>query len=96
MDYKVIFAPQAISRLEQIVSVIAADNPDTARRYGTRLIDLAELLAHFPELGQPYRKRADVRRLACKPYFIYYRVNHEKRIVEIMDYWHLAQREPSF
>jgi plasmid stabilization system protein ParE len=49
MDYKVIFAPQAISRLEQIVSLIAADNPDTARRYGLRLIAHAELLAHFPD-----------------------------------------------
>ncbi len=46
------------------------------------------------ELGQPYRKGANVRRLWCKPYFIYYRVLHEKQAVEIMDYWHSARREP--
>ena len=46
------------------------------------------------ELGQPYRKGANVRRLWCKPYFIYYRVLHDKQAVEIMDYWHSARREP--
>jgi plasmid stabilization system protein ParE len=94
VGYKVIFAPQAIERLQQIVSHIARDHPDAALRFGMRLVDHAELLADFPELGAPYRKRPGVRRLACKPYFIYYRVQHEKRLVEIMDYWHSAQREP--
>ena len=94
MGYKVIFAPQAVERLQRIVSHIARDNPDAALRFGMRLVDHAELLADFPELGVPYRKLPGVRRLACKPYFIYYRVQHEKRVVEIMDYWHSAQREP--
>jgi plasmid stabilization system protein ParE len=57
-------------------------------------VDRAELLADFPELGRPYRKRANVRRLLCKPYFIYYRVQHDKHVVEIMDYWHSARRKP--
>ena len=94
MGYKVIFAPQAIERLEEIVRYIAQDNPSLAEKFGLHLVDQTGLLAEFPELGQPYRKRANVRRLWCKPHFIYYRVQHDKQLVEIMDYWHTARREP--
>jgi plasmid stabilization system protein ParE len=91
---QVIFAPQAVRRLQQIVSHIARENPDAALRFGMRLVDHAELLADYPNLGVPYRKRPGVRRLSCKPYFIYYRVKREQHIVEIMDYRHAARREP--
>ena len=59
-----------------------------------RLVDHASLLADFPELGRPYRKRPNVKRLFCKPYFIYYRVRHDVRLVEIMEFWHSARQEP--
>lgn len=94
MGYKVIFAPQAIDRLEEIVRYIAQDNPTAAEKVGLHLVERASLLADFPELGRPYRKRANVRRLWCRPCFIYYRLQHDEQIVEIMDYWHSARREP--
>lgn len=94
MGCTVIFAPQAIERLGQIVRYIAKDNPTAAENFGLNLIDRVGLLADFPELGQPYRKRASVRRLWCKPYFIYYRFLPDKQVVEIMDFWHSARREP--
>jgi plasmid stabilization system protein ParE len=94
MGCKIIFAPQAIERLEEIVRYIAKDNPAAAEKFGLHLIDRTRVLADFPELGQPYRKRAHTRRLWCKPYFIYYRFRQEKQVVEIMDYWHSARREP--
>ena len=94
MGCKIIFAPQAIERLEQIVRYIAKDNPVAAQEFGLHLLDRAGLLADFPELGQSYRKRAHVRRLWCKPYFIYYRFRPEGQVVEIMDFWHSARREP--
>jgi len=94
MGFKVIFAPQAIERLEAIVRYIAQDTPAPAEKFGVHLIDRTGVLADFPELGQPHRKRVNVRRLWCKPYFIYYRVQHDRQVVEIMDYWHSARREP--
>ena len=94
MGYKVIFAPAAIERLQEIVRYIARDNPSAAEKFGLRLVDQADLLADFPELGRPYRKRDNVRRLYCKPYWIYYRVQHDKRVVEVMEFWHSARREP--
>jgi len=92
MGFKVIFAPQAIERLEEIVRYIAQENPAAAETFGIHLIDRTGVLADFPELGQPYRKRVNVRRLWCKPN--YYRVQHDQKVVEVMDYWHSARREP--
>ena len=94
MGYKVTFAPQALARLEQIVTHIARDNPSAALSFGMRLVNHADLLADFPELGRPYRKRPGVRRLLCKPYYIYYRVQHDKFAVEVLDYWHSARLDP--
>ena len=96
MAYKVVFAPTAIARLEDIVRYIAADDSATASTFAMHLLDRAELLSEFPELGTPYRKRKNVRRLRCDPYFIYYRVHHENRLIEVMDFWHSARMEPNF
>ncbi len=96
MGFKVIFAPQAIERLSEIVGYIARDNPTAAENFGMTLIARAEVLADFPELGSPYRKRKNVRRLSCRPYLIYYRVKHQEQLIEIMDFWHSARRDPEF
>jgi len=96
MAYKVVFAPTAIARLEDIVRYIADDDPTTASTFAMHLLERAELLSEFPELGTPYRKRKNVRRLRCDPYFIYYRVHRENRLIEVMDFWHSARMEPNF
>jgi plasmid stabilization system protein ParE len=82
--------------LVEIVRFIAQDDPPAAIRFGDYLIDRAESLANFPELGMPYRQRPNVRRLLCKSYYIYYRVRRAEQVIEIMDYWHAARREPPF
>jgi plasmid stabilization system protein ParE len=94
MVFKVIFSPRAIERLESVVRYIARDNPGAAEHFGMRLIEQAQLLGDFPALGSPYRKRPGVRRLLCKPYFIYYRVKEREQVVEVLDYWHSAREEP--
>ncbi len=94
MGYRIVFAPQAHARLEEIVRFIAQDDPQAAIRFGDYLVDRAESLAQFPELGTPYRKRQNVRRLLCKSYLIYYRLRSEEQVIEIMDFWHSARREP--
>jgi toxin ParE1/3/4 len=94
MGWKIIFAPQALEELEQIVRFIAQDDSQAAIRFGDYLMDRAESLANFPELGTPYRKRANVRRLLCRSYYIYHRVVRKAQQIEIMDFWHSARREP--
>ena len=95
MGWKIIFAPQALEELGQIVRFIAQDDPQAAIRFGDYLVDRAESLANFTDLGTPYRKRAKFRRLLCKSYYIYYRVDRTRQTIEIMDYWHSARREPA-
>jgi toxin ParE1/3/4 len=94
MGFKIIFSPQSLERLEQIVRHIAQDNPDAALRFGMKLIDHTQILSDFPELGMPYRRRRNVRRLYYKPYFIYYRVKLPEQVVEVLDFWHSARQEP--
>lgn len=95
MGWRISFAPRARDRLVEIVRFIAQDDPPAAIRFGDYLIDRAESLANFPELGMPYRKRPNVRRL-CKSYYIYYRVPRAEQVLKIMDYWHAARRKPPF
>jgi plasmid stabilization system protein ParE len=94
MGWKVIFAPRAHARLSEIVRFIARDDPQAAIRFGDYLVDRAESLVNSPELGTPYRKRPNVRRLLGKSYLVYYRLHPKEQVIEIMDYWHTARREP--
>ena len=96
MGWRIIFAPRARDRLVEVVRFIGQDDPQAAIRFGDYLIDRTESLANFPELGMPYRKRPNVRRLLCKSYYIYYRVRRNEQLIEIMDYWHATRREPPF
>ncbi len=96
MGFQVVFSPQSLERLEELVRYIARDNPRAALRFAMRLVDQAELLADFPELGPSYAKRPNVRRLLCRPYFIYYRVKESAHVIEILDFWHAARRDPDF
>ena len=80
--------------LEEVVRHIARDDPATAVRIGNALIDRTEILENFPLLGAPYPKRPGVRKLVSRPYLIFYRPRLEENSVDILRYWHGAQREP--
>ena len=94
MGFKIIFSPESLEHLGEIVRHIAQANPDAALRFGMKLLDHAALLADFPELGRPYAKRPGARRLSVKPYVIYYRVRSEIRVIEILEFWHGSRRDP--
>ncbi len=94
MGCKIIFSPQAIADLESAVRFIAEDNPDAAVRVGNALIDHVAILENFPLLDSEYPKRPGVRKLVARPYLIFYRFRKTENIVDILRYWHGAQREP--
>ena len=50
MDYKVIYSPNAISDLAEIVRFVAQDDPQAALRLGKQLADEADSFAIFAEL----------------------------------------------
>jgi addiction module RelE/StbE family toxin len=95
MGCKIIFSPQAIADLEAAVRFIAEENPDAAVRVGNALIDRVAILENFPLLGSPYPKRPGVRKLVSHPYLIFYRFRERDDFVDILRYWHGAQREPN-
>ena len=94
MGCKIIFSPQAIADLEEVVRYIAEENPDAAVRVGNALIDRVAILENFPLLGSLYPKRPGVRKLVLRPYIIFYRFREQDNFVDILRYWHGARREP--
>ena len=94
MGCKIIFSPQAIADLEAAVRFIAADNPEAAVRMGNTLIDRVTILINFPLVGSPYPKRPGVRKLASRPYLVFYRFRETENVVEILRYWHGSRSEP--
>ena len=94
MGCKIIFSPQAIADLEEVVRHIARDDPAAAMRIGNALIDRVEILENFPLLGAPCSKRPGVHKLVSPPYLIFYRPRLAKNSVDILRYWHGAQRDP--
>jgi len=93
MGFNVIFAPQAIERLSGIVRFVAGDNPETAARFGKRLIDQTQMPCCLG-LSNPYPMRPVARGLRCKPDFIYCRIDHKRQTIEVQSCWHSARREP--
>jgi plasmid stabilization system protein ParE len=56
MAYKIIFAPTAIARLEDIVRYIAADDPATAKTFAMHLLDRVSCrksTIEFPMIANP-------------------------------------------
>ena len=94
MGCKIIFSPQAIADLAAAVKFIAEENPEAAVRVGNALIDRVTILENFPLLGSVYPKRPGVRKLVSRPYLIFYRFREKENVVDILRYWHGAQREP--
>ncbi|HEY5345474.1 MAG TPA: type II toxin-antitoxin system RelE/ParE family toxin [Verrucomicrobiae bacterium] len=94
MGCKIIFSPQAVADLEEVVRHIAKDDPATAVRISNTLIDCVEILENFPLLGVAYSKRPGVRKLVLRPYLIFYRPRPEENCVDILRYWHGARTEP--
>ena len=93
MGCKIIFSPHAIADLESVVGHIAGDNPEAAVRMGNALIDRVTILENFPLIGPLYPKRPGVRKLVARPYIIFYRFREQENTVDILRYWHGAQRE---
>ena len=88
MDFKVIFRDAFLADLESLLRSIAAENPTAAIKLGDTIVQRGESLAFFPERYPRVRQRWGVRRFIVRKYFkVFYLIDHEKRIVEIMRCW---------
>ena len=84
--------------LAGIITFPAADNPPAAERFGRALVQKTRLLAAFPELGRivPELDLSEVARelVHRAAHRIIYRVNHNRRRVEVACFWHGARGMP--
>ncbi len=85
MAYKLIWSPLSRNDLHDIVHYVALDSPERAAAFGFRLIQRMEVLQEHPEIGRcvPEHRNPLIREIIFRPYRIVYRVNHERRTVEI-------------
>jgi len=96
MAHKIIWSLQARDDLREVVSFIAADNPDIAGSFGCRLMSKVDVLANFPQIGRvvPEENDENVREIILRPYRIIYQVLPAQQVVAIARIWHGARGEP--
>lgn len=96
MAYKLIWSPAARDDLHDIVSFISHDNRRRAETFGYRIITETDRLRDFPELGRvvPEYLVANIREVIFRSYRVVYRVDHERKLVEIARVWHGARGTP--
>lgn len=96
MAYKILFTEDALNDLEIVLDLISGDNPSAAERFGTALLNHVALLENLLRIGVPVRRRAGVRRILHSPLRVYYRLYEDRRLIEILHFWHAARKDPSF
>jgi plasmid stabilization system protein ParE len=89
--YKTLFTEDALVDLEILLDYIRADDPAAAERFGTALLNHVELLQKSPRIGVPVSKRRAVRK---SPVRIYYRLHEDRRLIEILHFWHAGRKPP--
>ncbi len=96
MDYQVILSFPARSDIQNIVHYISLYNQEQAWRFGLFLIQQARSLGQFPSRGGvvPEFDDESIREIFVKAYRIVYRLDRNKRTVEIIRFWHAARGTP--
>ena len=88
MDFKVRISEAALTDFEEILAYSWANFPDTAERFGNALLNHVDLLRRFPYIGSPIEHRLGIRQLVHTPILIYYSIDEERRLIEILHFWH--------
>ena len=79
MKYKLLYSPAAVSDLEEISEYIGAElcSSAAARDIAGAILDAAEKLTDFPNMGTPLRAVTDIesgyRFIAVRSYVVFYR-----------------------
>ena len=98
MAVHLIWSPLAQGDLKEVIEYIKNDNPPAAEKFSKLLIERAELLDDFPEMGHVVSECDDpqIREIGFRNYRIVYRLTRAKTMVEIIRVWHAARGEPEF
>jgi plasmid stabilization system protein ParE len=96
VDYRVFFTQRALGDLSEIIGDIAEDDGEASSRFGEALLDHVDLLGRFPRMGNAIRRRSRVRRLVHSPILVYYQINEERRLVEVLHFRHGSRKPQDF
>jgi len=94
MDFKLSWTEKALADLAEVVRYYREDEQsvEAAQKVGSAIIDRVEILESFPDIGPRYpRSGGTHREVLCYDYRIFYRVDHEARVVYIARIWHGRQ-----
>lgn len=66
------------------------------KTFGFRLITETDKLLNFPELGRvvPEYRLPIIREIIVRSYRVIYRVDHQRKLIEIARVWHAARGTP--
>jgi toxin ParE1/3/4 len=97
--YRAILAREASEDLQAIFEYIAGDSPSNAASMIERILRSLELLEVFPHrtiVDPPYAVQGKpLRSLPVGSYVVYFSVNDETRIVQVLRVIHGARRRPN-
>jgi toxin ParE1/3/4 len=92
VEYKILLSDDALRDLDETLEFIREDKSAAAERFGNALLNHVDLLASFPYIGAPVARRPGVRKLLHTPIRIYYRLDEDRKIVEVLHFWHGSRR----
>lgn len=96
MDYKVVLSSSSRKDLQDIVRYISLDEPSRALGFGRFLIHHTKSLSQFPERGRVVPELDDdtLREIIVRNYRVIYRVNHDRKYIEVIRFWHAGRGRP--
>jgi plasmid stabilization system protein ParE len=94
VDFRILYTEAALADLDEILFYSWSKFPGAAERFGLALLDHVDLLATFPYIGSPVADLPGVRLLVHTPILIYYRVAEDRKLVEVLHFWHAARKRP--
>jgi toxin ParE1/3/4 len=98
MAYKLIWSPASRDDLRDIVAFISRDSVQRAQTFGYRLISEVDKLQNFSQIGRvvPEYDLPTLREIIVRYYRVVYRVDHERKLIEIARVWHAARGTPNY
>ena len=94
MAFRIRYHEDALADLETVFDWSREKHPETTEQFASGLFNYLDLLQAFPNMGTRVRGHSHVRQLLYSPLNIYYRVDEERRAIEILHFWHTARRPP--
>src|SRR5690349_9197619 len=96
MDYQVILSASSRKDSQDIVRYISLDDPAKALQFGRFLIQHTKSLSQFSERGRVVPELGDetIREIIVRSYRVIYRLNHDRKSIEVIRFWHAGRGQP--